>query len=860
MKIIKPLNLSLLNRVTEERRCLNLVSSVISFFSFQPGESLLNEVELWGFLAEELGEETAFDSGMPKPRGEVLITGSFYAPNGQAVKAGKVKVQLANLNKELYIYGDRYWQKQGADSWTLSDPEEIKELQITYNNSYGGQEYPKNPLGKGYLKDIESIERGTRYPVPNIIDPNEPFTEPLKQTEPAGFGPYDLIWPQRFSKVGTYDQQWLKELFPGFAKDIDHTIFNSAPVDQQFNGFFNGCEDFVCENMHPDKPILRSNLPGVRPRCFLQQDSNGKSVFREVPLQLDTIWLFPHAEKGIIIHRGQTEVQDDQAADITEMLVAYEKQADQARSVEHYQSALEKRLDPDKGHLYLLKDKDLIPEDEKSRYKDFIEQAIEAQEPSLLQKHALTKRKNDAINSKKEFEELGLDTGDTFDKILETSEPEPFPDIENLDILIESSMQEAAEKQEEMENSFREMTESMGLDYDQLVLEQKSKGGGRIEFSADEIIEQLQHFGSYSPEKAEQIRQTEQHFDGIYRKYGHFGPPATTPLKEKSEEMRESVYKAYSDGHSLAGKDLTGVDLSNLDLSGIDLHDAFMEKANLHQTILRGANLNHCMLSRANLTNCCCDSAEMEEINLGEADLSGASFVDCSMNKAILSKALLTKSQFQRADLREADLMECRGDDVNMQEANLDNGQFLEASFKGANFSKSNLNEALFLKCKLQKANLREARLTNAIFVESNGDGAIFTHADLTNLRTAMEVSFRTADFSNCLLADANLRGGDFHGANFTEANLSRADLSEAKLSSSRFYRAIATQAMFMKSNLCDANMVSINLFEGSLQQAKLINTDLRGANLFAADLIKVDFSQAQIEQANLGQTIMDNT
>ena len=440
MKTIKPLNICLLNRVVEEKKRLSLVSSVISFFSFQSPEKLLNETGMWKFIATELGEDTLFDNGMAKPRGEVLVTGSFYSPGGLSVHGGKVRTQLGKLNKELHVYGNRYWRNQGIDNWFITEPEPITELPISYKNSFGGEEYPKNPLGKGYIKDIETIESGGIYPLPNIIDPRQQLTNPATQIEPAGFGPYDFIWEQRYSKAGTYDQQWLKELFPGFAADMDHTIFNTAPLDQQFNGYFKGNEKFACENMHPDKPIIQSHLPGISPRCFLKQDKNNEKLFKEVSLQLDTIWLFPHAEMGIIIHRGQTEVLDCQAFDVTEMLIAYENLADTPRPASHYQEALEKRLDPDKGHLYLLQDKDLIPLGEESCYKAFIAEALDNQEPSFLQKNSLNKLKNDVERSKQEFKELGIDPGDSLDNSLKEAESVQFPDIENLDILIEENL------------------------------------------------------------------------------------------------------------------------------------------------------------------------------------------------------------------------------------------------------------------------------------------------------------------------------------------------------------------------------------------------------------------------------------
>lgn len=855
MKIIKPLKLSLLYKAYEEEKLPILTVSVISFFSFDPVGKLHSEVSLWQFVTEQLGQDGLLDLGMPKPRGEVLVTGSFYAPGGKPVKGGKVRLQLGSLNKQLHIFGDRQWQKQTDGGWTITDPQPIASLAISYSNAFGGPDYAKNPLGKGYIASLENADQSS-YPLPNITDPKELLTSPTARIEPAGFGPYDLTWPQRFAKVGTYDQQWLKEVFPGFARDFDPTFFNTTPLNQQFNGYFNGNESFVCENMHPKQPVLASKLPGISPRCFINQSKAGAPVFQEVALQLDTVWLFPHAERGILIHRGRSRVADDQAGDVEHMLLAYERLGSPLRPVSHYEEALQRRLDPDKGYLYLLKESDLIPEGEISGFKEMIEE-VSGAELGPLDKNLQNKKRQDAARAKEEFTALGLEAGDVFDKVLEEQVGTGIPDLDNLDVIVEETIRKVENTQKEAEQEFREMTESLGLNYDEMLEDAKSKAGGRMRFPADEICEQLRQFGSYSPEREEQLHRIEQEFDATYRKYGHHCPTATLPTQQQIESMQAFVLNRYDQGKSMTGLDLTGVDLSGLDLTGINLNDAFLEGANLSNANLRRANLNGCMLARADLSGAICDNAQMQGVNLGLANLSGTSFKNCTMDEAVLYRAIMKDACFHKASLRKADCMKCEGEYVDMQGADLSNTQFLESKLNSADFSNSTVCEALFLKAELHGVNFSGANLRSTIIVQSQGNGVTFAGADMTNLRAAMEISFRNADFSNSKLIDANLRGADLEGADFTQADLCMADLSEANLKNSRFYRATAKQAMFMKADLGEAFMVSINLFEGSLQGARLINTDLRGANLFAVDLLKADYSRANLDQANLGQTLL---
>src|SRR5690348_15972802 len=139
-------------------------------------------------------------------------------------------------------------------------------MPITWANAFGGAGYPQNPLGKGYAPIRD--DRGEHHPLPNIEDPRRLISRPNERPAPMGFGPYDLTWPQRYAKIGTYDAKWLEERYPGFAADFDPSYFNTAPADQQIEGFFRGDESFTLENLHPEKPVIEGKLPGIKARIF----------------------------------------------------------------------------------------------------------------------------------------------------------------------------------------------------------------------------------------------------------------------------------------------------------------------------------------------------------------------------------------------------------------------------------------------------------------------------------------------------------------------------------------------------------------------------------------------------------------
>src|SRR5262249_24725048 len=162
---------------------------------------------------------------------------------------------------------------------------------------------------------------------------------------------YDMTWPQRFSKVGTYDDAWLKNDFPGLARDLDPSFFNTAPLDQQIEGHFRGDEPFVIENMHPEKPRLEGKLPGLSTRCFVPQKTEEGEALREATMRLDTVRLIPHRERGILVFRGVLKISQDDSADVTDIVAACEAMDDK-KSIEHYETVRAQRLDKKKRHLF----------------------------------------------------------------------------------------------------------------------------------------------------------------------------------------------------------------------------------------------------------------------------------------------------------------------------------------------------------------------------------------------------------------------------------------------------------------------------------------------------------------------------
>ncbi|MEA1892069.1 MAG: DUF2169 domain-containing protein [Campylobacterota bacterium] len=323
MKIIKDTKTSLLIKSFLLNNKDYLSVSALYYFDFNNPEEVLEEQLMWQESMEQLGSNI-LDLGMPKPNAEVLLSGCCYT---QAEDDGTshVKLKVGSIDKELYVFGDRFY-KNGL----ISRAQSFVKMPLIYEKAFGGKNYAKNPLGKGY---------GDSDALPNIEDPKHLIVTNNEKNNPSGFMPYDISWPQCADKLGTYDEQYKKELWPGFAADMDYTYFNRAPADQQLDGFFKGAQSIELINMHPKEQHIISHIPELSVRCFAtSKEENEEGRFQEIPMQRDTLWLFPELQRGIIIFRGTIEIEDEEYTNLKYLNLKPLKVDETPKSLdEHYE-------------------------------------------------------------------------------------------------------------------------------------------------------------------------------------------------------------------------------------------------------------------------------------------------------------------------------------------------------------------------------------------------------------------------------------------------------------------------------------------------------------------------------------------
>ncbi len=853
MKTVKPQKLGLLTRVFETKGSNHLVVTGLLIFPFESPTRLDKETSLWQLAGRELGA-APLDLLLPKAQGEVLVTGKGYTRGGPR-PACSVRVQIGTVDKTLWIVGNRRWKLGVA-----TEPEPFTEMPVSWQNAFGGPGFPDNPVGKGLSAVIGPT--GEVHPLPNVEHPKHLVRSPKDRPAPSGFGPLDIAWPQRASKLGTYDQAWLEQRYPGFAADFDVAYFSAALEDQRIPGFFQGDEAFTIENMHPSKGTIVGKLPGLGVRAFIRQrgsESEGQGL-REVKMRLDTVHLFPHEERGILIFRGVASVAEADAADVLQIIGGIEQPED-PRPVEHYRTVLAQRLDRKTGYLHLLRDQDLLPPglaDQEGLARPSARKTL-LDDEDLLEKNQRRRVDLALEKSRDELRAQGLDPS-----VIPPMPPPAAPfDIDQvaelaagLEADFEVKLADAHKQRAEAEQKARAACIANGLDYDTIVRDQKKGQGGPPTFTAEGELAKLRaqaELGANAgvplphveaqladPTLLGRLQKAEDALKEAYRLFGHYQDPAAPRDAEASAAARAEIVAAVAAGESLAGRDFTGLDLSNLDLSGAKLQLCFLESVNLSGSSLRNADLTSAMMARANLTRADISGAKLRGANLGFARLGELKGQNADLSFAVLTRAELQEADLAGARLVGADLGGALFAETSFAGASAAGVTFLKSDLTGLRLTGADLTKCNFLMANVNGVDFTGAALVSAVFLGSTGEGAVFHGAKLDNLRVVKGCSFEGADFSNASLNRANFRGTRLAGSSFLDASLLGADLSECDLTGADLSRAVARDAMFMKANLTGASLASANLMQTVLQRATLSGASFAGANLFRADLLDV--------------------
>ncbi|MDT3376340.1 DUF2169 domain-containing protein [Labrys neptuniae] len=264
-----------------------------------------------------------------KPATDVIVNAIAYAPGGRPTPSWLCGIKIMDgaqilLDKQLRVTGPRRWEpiwrgqmREKAKSdwcayrehfleWRLTEPEPITQLPLQYEYAYGGEiatgadddgtarfdTDARNPIGRGKL-DRKWTDHANDVPAPQIEDPKAPITEPYKTYMPQNLGPIPPAWEPRYPLGGTYDQNWIDNIWPKWPADYDFAYHNSAHPDLIVTPYLKGGERVTLTGLSMGRETLAFNLPNES--IFVDLVSKDGHEKRQ-DMVLDTVFLDIAAE------------------------------------------------------------------------------------------------------------------------------------------------------------------------------------------------------------------------------------------------------------------------------------------------------------------------------------------------------------------------------------------------------------------------------------------------------------------------------------------------------------------------------------------------------------------------------------
>lgn len=730
-----------------------------------------------------------------KLNAEVFFKGHCHAAGGIPLTECLVRFAVGTWSKTLRVVGRRAWSDNRIGA-VASAPLPFTSIPLTWNHAFGGAEIPDNPVGKGLGDEL-----------PNIEFPNEPIKSLSDRPTPAGFGPISPSWAARVNKWGTmYGKAWKDKRAPFYAEDFDWSFFSAAPRDQQIQGYLRGDEEISFQNLHALVPTLRSRLPGIRIRAFVNDD---QKRFREIPMSLDT--LLADLDRNVLelSFRGVTEAREHDLEDVRTLLVASEHLGEKPKPESYYRDIL----------LAFEKDPVGLAQATPPEFADVIARA-EAE------------RRGEPVPLRPDLDPISARVDQKLGKFGATI-------VDEIGKSIANAREKANENNKDIEPEIAKAAQAIDDTPPPMAVRKPGvfppMGLRKTMRSVLEEVARLKEATAKQdlPEKDrnklnKKIAELEAlPHDERWTKLDPAYSPPTDPISNAKP----------GPGKNLSEQDLTGCNLRGRDLRGANLEGAILTRADLTGADLSGANLRDAVLFKTILSGAQLTSADLRRANLARVRARNTDFAYAQLETTFFEDAVLDGSNFSRCNAEYAIFVRAQMKDVRAENADFDHADFTDANLECASFGFSSLANAQFSGCRgiktqfvgafIEGTSFNGATLSQASFADTRGNKPIFEGANLDDADISHAelpgafFSRISGNFTSFLCA--NLPGARFYkakleNADATRANLFQADFSHATVSRMKFVKANLYESNFTATRGQDANFLDANLKRSTLE------------------------------------------
>lgn len=867
--------------VIEQNNRFHLVISASTGFRLSDGSVLL-ETDAMSESISAMGSGSMPDFGMPKPQAEFLVSGSYYSPDKARVRGDEVKVEFGTQSKTLFIFGDRSWQLG-----IPSEPELITQMPLDYSRAYGGSDYPKNPSGIGYQQEQ----------LPNIENPDQLLTSASADVQPAGLGPIDLVAGQKRRFQGTYDDSYVQKYYPGYPADFDWHYFMSAAEDQWSQEYYAGNETFALHNLHPDQPLISGKLPGYMARCFAQLADTPELL--EINLNLDTVWFFPEADLGLLIWRGGIDVDDDEAASVKHLMLAYENQKDAPRDRVHYDTVFASLVSSKEPLLSQLSSDELIPVDEKCAMQILQENALQDNEESEFAKNMDAKAKTMAALTIEKVDEAIKD----MKAGMPTDAPSQSPELLDLEKMLKNQLAlksdpDVVELNQILEKILPGITagdprklQLKGFTFDKIdeimqaveIFTQKKQTFAmeKIETAMGEIRtnldQQLQSMGPEANEASKNVQESLAQLNAMQN-------PSQSPLPridantilggleqltpqtqeamqhlqnqkamgaddETTRQIEEMIRQTMLDQDQGLKDRMLEVesdfklmyrDTAHFQVAGVAPHKNSVEERRQEflDALSLGIPVSGQDWSCIDLSGLQLDGIDLSDAYLEQADLSGASLRNANLSGAILARAKLDASDFSGSNFENANIGAVSAHGANFTDCLVSSAKLSRGKFNNAIFTNACLDGVEILEIVVDEADFSGAEMNGFHFIDIEMQGVNFSRAQLPS-----------AAFLQCRL----------NRCDFSSAHLPTSVWADCSLIGCNFDNAHMTSACFASTDPEAGKLEQASFAGACLDRANFQGVDMQRADLTAASMIGANFSSANLYGSNLSSAVAHN-
>jgi hypothetical protein len=252
-----------------------------------------------------------------KPRADVTLVGSAFAPDQEPVEALVARLALGELDKSLGVIGDRFWI-EGPDGPEPSPPRPFSVMPLRDERAVLA---PDNPLGF----DLTRPPAIGAPALPNL----EAADDEIGAGRTVGFGPVLPGAGARWGLIAPEGRAWVEGGGRGpVPAGFDFSFYNAAPRDQQIELVRAGAP-LVLENLSRDHGRFETRLPTVRPKAFLVPGEIEHGI--EVILRCDTVWIDTDRALLTLTWRGLTGVSASSEEALGTLVVAAESKGREVR-------------------------------------------------------------------------------------------------------------------------------------------------------------------------------------------------------------------------------------------------------------------------------------------------------------------------------------------------------------------------------------------------------------------------------------------------------------------------------------------------------------------------------------------------